>query len=255
MEFLNELIDNFENQKLINIKNKGTFGVVYTPNEIADFIVKSIFKICIKDLLKLYGYFTKELDIHNLIQFLVRNDELKEILNKKIENIKILDPSCGSGRFLISVAKLLFNLRKNINPSLKEFDLKKKIIQNNIYGLDIDKSTCYISKLRLLNWVYSDQLDQTLTQNFIETDLKNLNKNDIGKFNQQFDVKLNVYNLDYLLEFNKDNYFDFIIGNPPYIENKKLKNKLYKKQLYNKFYSAYRYLTFRFYLLKNLYKY
>ncbi|MFX0187424.1 MAG: Eco57I restriction-modification methylase domain-containing protein [Candidatus Hodarchaeota archaeon] len=237
MEFLNELIDNFENQSFKNQKN---FGVIYTPNEIADFIVKSIFKICIKDLLQLYGYFTKELDIHNLIQFLVRNDELKEIINKKIENIKVLDPSCGSGRFLISVAKLLFNLRKKINPSLKEFDLKKKIIQNNIYGIDIDKSSCYISKLKLLNWIYSDQSDQTLYQNTIETDLKNLNKNDIGKIFQHINIKLNVYNLDYLLEFDKDNYFDFIIGNPPYIENKKLKNKIYKKQLYNKFYSAYR---------------
>ena len=234
MEFLNKFIINFENQK---IRGNNNLGVAYTPNQIADFIVKSIFKIYFNDLLKKYEPLNEELDIDNISQLILGNQEFNSILIHKLENIKILDPSCGSGRFLISTAKFLFNLMISINSDFKEFDLKKRIIQNNIYGIDIDKSSCFISKLRLLNWLYSDLL---LNHNLKEFDLKNLNNINIEQVTQQLNVKLNVSNLDYLLEFDNGKTFDFIVGNPPYIENKKFKNSDYKRQLYKKFYSAYR---------------
>ena len=237
MKFLNEFIINFENQKNKQKQSGSNLGVVYTPNEIADFIVKRIFKIYINDLLKKYEFFNEELDYGAQFQLLVGNQEIKSILIKNLENLKILDPSCGSGRFLISAAKFLFKLIRQINNDVAEFDLKKSIIQSNIYGVDIDNSSCIISKLRLLDWLYSDH---SLNQNLKEIDLNNLNNVDIEQFIKSFNIQLNVYNLDYLLEFDKGKTFDIIIGNPPYIENKKFKNSDYKKQLYKKFYSAYR---------------
>ncbi|TFF97141.1 MAG: hypothetical protein EU540_09155 [Promethearchaeota archaeon] len=212
MEFLKEFIANFENngnKEKVELKN---FGVVYTPYEITSFIIKRIFNI----------YF---------------NCELREKINKEIENIKILDPACGSGRFLISIANFLFNIRKRMNPLLNEFELKKEILKKNIYGIDIDKSACFISVLSLLNWLYSDH---TINQDLIEIDLENLDFNNIDQITKQDNINLNVFNLDYLLEFDKDNSFDLIIGNPPYIENKRLKDKLYKKKLYKNFKTAYK---------------
>jgi len=212
MEFLKEFIVNFETNRSKEIGEIKNFGVVYTPNEITSFIIKRIFKI----------YF---------------NCELREKINKELENIKILDPACGSGRFLISIADFLFNIRKRMNPVINEFELKKEILKKNIYGIDIDKSAGFISILSLLNWLYSDH---SIKQDLIEIDLENLDFNNIEQIIKQDNVNLNVFNLDYLLEFDKDNSFDLIIGNPPYIENKRLKDNLYKKRLYKNFKTAYK---------------
>ena len=51
------------------------------------------------------------------------------------------------------------------------------------------------------------------------------------------------FNIDYLLEFNQTQ-FDIIIGNPPYIENKKIKDLNYKKKLLKRFKSAYKLYDF-----------
>jgi len=71
MEFLNKFITNFENQKIRENKNGTNLGVVYTPNKIADFIVKSIFKIYFNDLLKKYEYLNEELEIDKIFQLIL----------------------------------------------------------------------------------------------------------------------------------------------------------------------------------------
>ncbi|MHA1292969.1 MAG: Eco57I restriction-modification methylase domain-containing protein, partial [Promethearchaeota archaeon] len=153
---------------------------------------------------------------------------------------KILDPSCGSGRFLILVAELLLKIIKLLRPELKEFDIKKNIIQNNLYGVDIDNYACMITKMRLIKWLYGD------SNKFLQAKILNLKKlnviKDLDKFLEELNVKLNVLNKDFLLEYkiNKENVFDIIIGNPPYIENKKIKDLKYKKRIYKKYESAYK---------------
>ncbi|MEW9095099.1 MAG: TaqI-like C-terminal specificity domain-containing protein [Clostridiaceae bacterium] len=102
-------------EKYFNIlnDNKST-GVVYTPIEIANYIIKNTV--------------TKE-----------------EIINSPF--MKIIDPSCGCGNIIIPLYKYLYDIYRNnleeINRKsdiyLNELNIKEHIIKNNIYGIDIDK--------------------------------------------------------------------------------------------------------------------
>ncbi|MHA1985624.1 MAG: Eco57I restriction-modification methylase domain-containing protein, partial [Promethearchaeota archaeon] len=61
----------------------------------------------------------------------------------------------------------------------------------------------------------------------------------VEKILHSLNIKLNLFNSDFLLEFDSDK-FDIIVGNPPYIENKKINDAEFKKKLTKRFKSAYR---------------
>jgi type I restriction-modification system DNA methylase subunit len=113
-------------------------GVYYTPQYIVDYIVK------------------------NTVGKLVESKTPKEV-----SDIKIVDPACGSGSFLIGAYQYLLNWHKdfytqNGKPSRgsKEDVLtptgelttaeKKRILINNIYGVDLDSNAVEVTKLSLL---------------------------------------------------------------------------------------------------------
>lgn len=75
-------------------------------------------------------------------------------IQDKSLNIRILDPSCGTGSFLVYAAESLFQRLKN---NLKEFNnlLPLEIIKNCIYGCDLSPSSLTVAKLRLLFWILS----------------------------------------------------------------------------------------------------
>ncbi len=95
-------------------------------------------------------------------------DELIESKNKKemkdaikiLDEIKVLDPACGSGAFLVKASEVIFNLKRRLNYELRNrqnfYDLKIDIITDNIYGVDILAGAIEISKLRLWLWLISD---------------------------------------------------------------------------------------------------
>jgi len=85
-------------------------------------------------------------------------------LDELLKNIKVCDPACGSGAFLIGmlneIVKLriflqltpdseLFSKESSAIKELSEYQLKKETIQNCLYGVDIDPGAIEIAKLRL----------------------------------------------------------------------------------------------------------
>ncbi|MEJ2251619.1 MAG: N-6 DNA methylase [Candidatus Lokiarchaeota archaeon] len=156
----------------------------------------------------------------------------KRALKNKLKTIKILDPSVGTGRFLLYISKLLLKIKKELNPSRNISTLKKEIIKYNLYGFDIDEKSCIITKIKLLKWLFQDEWNLN--------DAKILNFQILNDLIEQKDIKLNIYNSDFLLRSFGTQKFDIVIGNPPYVENKKISDKKYKKILYNEFKSAYK---------------
>lgn len=113
-------------------------GVYYTPQYVVEYIVK------------------------NTVGKLIENKTPKEI-----SKIKIVDPACGSGSFLIGAYQYLLDYHKNFysdngkiskgnksNPLTPEGNLttaeKKRILLNNIFGVDIDVNAVEVTKLSLL---------------------------------------------------------------------------------------------------------
>ncbi|MBY9005459.1 MAG: N-6 DNA methylase [Candidatus Lokiarchaeota archaeon] len=203
-------------------------------------MIKESLEIYIRDFFKSKINISKNFTFDKLDELFVKIPRFKSIIIEKLNNLKILDPACGSGRFLLGLVELLFNLYRLVDSSSDNFTLKKKIIKNNIYGIDSDEEACFISKLRLFRWLYSESEASEWDNNnlFIlekKNDLKNLRK----LFNS-INFRFNIKNQDFLLDNQPPGKYDIIIGNPPYIENKKIINLEYKKKLYANFQSAYK---------------
>ena len=107
--------------------------------------------------------------------------------------VKILDPACGAGEFLLSALDILLEKRRSFEPDVPINELTKSIIKNNLYGID-----CNNNSLQLL-------LERLKALSGGEVDLEHFVNKDV---------------LDYYPAsscFNDNIKFDLVIGNPPYV--------------------------------------
>lgn len=128
-------------------------GAFYTPKEVVQYMCKESIIQYLKN------HFNVAADIENFIRnhsvsgFFVDRDNAVE-LNDKLSEIKVCDPAIGSGAFPIGTLQEIFEAKKFIYPYLKtnkEFnpaEVKKDIIQNSIYGVDLEKGAVDIAQLR-----------------------------------------------------------------------------------------------------------
>jgi len=87
-------------------------------------------------------------------KILVFWEEEAQALDKILSNIKVVDPACGSGAFLVGMLQEIVKARQVLqmftdDSQVDEYHLKKETIQNCIYGVDIDPGAVEIAKLRL----------------------------------------------------------------------------------------------------------
>lgn len=190
-------------------------------------------------------YYTPEY----VVDYIVRNTVGKLIEGKKpkdIEKIKIVDPACGSGSFLIGAYQYLLDWHKNYysengkpskgkkdNPLTPDGILttaeKKRILLNNIFGVDIDVNAVEVTKLSLLLKCMEGETQASIQNQlsmFNERVLPTLDENiksgnslvDTDFYDTQIDFgeekKIKPFN--WQKGFPDVNYFDVVIGNPPY---------------------------------------
>jgi len=134
----------FENL-LEDNKDKGAF---YTPKEIVQYM-------CRESLIAYLQTDQREEDKKCIRQFVTTHDasllgELKEYIDQKLCDVKICDPAIGSGAFPMGLLRELFFCRSAIEPNIVEnaANIKRHIIQNNIYGVDIERGAVDIARLR-----------------------------------------------------------------------------------------------------------
>ncbi|HEA70861.1 MAG TPA: hypothetical protein ENH98_02930 [archaeon] len=127
----------------------------------------------------------------------VTNNKIK-IFRNKIKSIKILDPACGSGRFLVAIADLLYEVNRVLHPNIRDYEIRKRIIQNNLYGVEIEKKAYIISKLRLFSWLFSTDKSHL---KFLPPNPNDLEVDDIPNYIEQSEVKFNLFNVDFLIDF------------------------------------------------------
>ena len=134
----------FENL-LEDNKDKGAF---YTPKEIVQYM-------CRESLIAYLQTDQREEVKENIRQFVTTHDaellgELKEDIDKKLKEVKICDPAIGSGAFPMGLLRELFYCRSAIEPNIVDnaANIKRDIIQNNIYGVDIERGAVDIARLR-----------------------------------------------------------------------------------------------------------
>ena len=134
----------FENL-LEDNKDKGAF---YTPKEIVQYM-------CRESLIAYLQTDQNEGDKETIRKFVTTHDaellgDLKANIEQKLLDVKICDPAIGSGAFPMGLLRELFFCRSAIEPNIIEnaANIKRYIIQNNIYGVDIERGAVDIARLR-----------------------------------------------------------------------------------------------------------
>jgi predicted type IV restriction endonuclease len=213
-----------------------------------------------------------------IVEYIVKNTVGKLLVEgktpKKAESLRILDPACGSGSFLLGAYQYLLEWHlkwytennpekyaRNKKPAVYHGQggawhltttERKRILLNNIYGVDIDSQAVEVTKLSLLLKVLEGETGESLNQQrklFHERALPNLGGNikcgnsligpDFydGKQMNLMDTEeaqhVNVF--DWPSEFPeifKAGGFDAVIGNPPYGAEFSKTNVDYLKKLF-----------------------
>lgn len=195
-------------------------GVFYTPKYITKYIVdNTIGKLCIEKKAELNiieeDYFTDK----------KRTKTTKQPLLEKLTNYRnwllqltICDPACGSGAFLNQALDFLITEHRYIDElQAKLFgdamilsDVEKSILENNLFGVDLNEESVEIAKLSL--WLRTAQPNRKLNDlnNNIKCGNSLIDDPEIAG-----DKAFNWQN-EFPKIFEKGG-FDVVIGNPPYV--------------------------------------
>ncbi|MDR3222264.1 MAG: Eco57I restriction-modification methylase domain-containing protein [Methanobrevibacter sp.] len=144
-------------------------GAYYTPEHITDFISKNAINSFLfgENTIADNNNFVSEIFINSVL-----NQSFSKSLLDKLNSIKICDPSCGSGAFLLKAGEILLQYKKRVcnklNLDFEEYNLKKEIIINNLYGVDLKEGAIEICKLRLWLWLISSKFEKIDTLPNIE---------------------------------------------------------------------------------------
>ena len=129
-------------------KAKGAF---YTPKEIVRYMCKESLIAYLQSIAE------DEPAKESIRQFVTHHDAsflgsiaspLRGRLKGALVSVKICDPAIGSGAFPMGLLNELWRCREALGTQMSRLELKKEIIENNIYGVDIERGAIDIARLR-----------------------------------------------------------------------------------------------------------
>jgi len=222
-------LTDLEELKGEEISKRKREGIFYTPEFITDYICRNA----------IIPYLSKN-GATNASDLVSEYSDNIEELEKRFKEIKILDPACGSGAFLLKAVDILLEIHKQIQAYKEaggkytffqkgkksglteqftltkwyEADEARKIIEQNIFGVDINEESAEITKLSLfLKIATGNRKLIDLSQNI---KIGNSIIGDKSVDNNAFDWKSEFKEI-----FDKGG-FDIVIGNPPYVRQERL---------------------------------
>lgn len=207
-------------------------GVVYTPDYIARFIVEQTLGTHLREIfantMLLYSQKGTNPDDYEVIKWKRKSAELEawEAYRNRMKTLRIVDPACGSGVFLVMAFDYMKAELTRVNDKIAAlkgeyvgdlFDPDSEILTNNLFGVDVNAESIEIAKLSL--WVKTARRGKPLDS--LDKNLK------VG------DSLIEDSNYAYLAhgftwasafpEIIEEGGFDIVLGNPPYVRMEFLK--------------------------------
>ncbi len=217
-EVTNSLLGN--EQPTVSKRKKD--GVFYTPQYITKYIVENtVGKLCAEKKAEM------EIDEEEYFSDKKRYITTKRVLLDKLNDyrewllgITICDPACGSGAFLNAALQFLINEHKLIDEMQAKItgdaivfpNIENVILENNLYGVDINEESVEIAKLAL--WLRTAQPHRKLSSlnNNIKCGNSLISDVEVAG-DKAFD-----WEAEFPQVFEKGG-FDVVIGNPPYVDS------------------------------------
>jgi len=205
-------------------------GVVYTPDFIARFIVQQTLGAHLKDIFAeiLAVYAKKGATADDAeIQWKRKGAELEawEAYRDRLKTLRIVDPACGSGVFLVLAFDFMKAELTRVNEKIADlkggalglFDPDSEILTNNLFGVDVNAESVEIAKLSL--WVKTARRGKMLDS--LDDNLK------VGdSLIEDSSFAYLEHGFSWKTAFPQvfaDGGFDVVLGNPPYVRMELLK--------------------------------
>lgn len=229
-----------ESNRSVSGKRKA-HGVVYTPDAITRFIVDETLASYLHEsrgaVLKQFtdeaGNWRKPSDEEKKLSGRGKQVKLKsqervvEFLfwtewRNKLCQIRVVDPACGSGAFLVAAFDVLDAEYRQVNEQIQAitgnpdlFDINREILNGNLYGVDLNPESIEISKLSL--WLKTAQKGKPLESLEANLLVGNSLIADANYTDRPFD-----WHTAFADVFATGG-FDVVLGNPPYVRMELLK--------------------------------
>ena len=187
---------------------------VYTPQWVVKFLVDNTIG---KTYLEMYP------DSTIRDQYKIANAPTEQMrVAKEVTTLKILDPACGSGNFLIYALLFLYDLYKNqieqYGKDYRKRDIARLIVENNLFGIDLDERAAQISQIALCIKAYElcrqwPKFTNVISTHFFLDDystvkksfeeIGNLSSNKLAAMNLIWDDLRNAYKFGSLIRVEK----------------------------------------------------
>lgn len=143
-------------------------GSFYTPREIVNYMVDESLVAYLGD-----NGFVRSLFSRDFSYDKTRTEDYRKIADR-LKAVKVLDPACGSGAFPMGLLNRMIDILERISPDENIYDLKLSIIENCLYGSDIQSIAAQITKLRFFISLICDCEKDASKPNFGIPPLPNL---------------------------------------------------------------------------------
>lgn len=214
---LEDLRNHFSEDEDKGTSKRKKDGIFYTPEYIVDYIVKNSLGVRLEerfDEIKKKVWLKWDITDKNYEK---RELEAYGLYQQVLQNVKVLDPACGSWAFLVRVFDYLLAENERVWTKLWSlFDNQttyKSILQNNIYWVDLNEESVEITKLSL--WLKTAEKGKKLAD--LDGNIKcgnSLIDDPVVAGDKAF-----VWGEEY--KDIMDSWgFDVVVGNPPYVATK-----------------------------------
>lgn len=211
---------------LNRISKRKRDGVYYTPEWVVERIVDETLGKRLSELRAECGWPSEE-------SGKAPKPEAIDAYEEKLSAIKIVDPACGSGAFLITALRTLFKEWYYVRDTRREVtgkgyrrerdELIRDILRDNIYGVDINPASVEIAKLAL--WLHTASSDKPLSS--LDHHIREGNSLVGSDFFNDLDASPNAEQIERINPFDWEatfpevfarGGFDIVVGNPPYVK-------------------------------------
>lgn len=198
-------------------------GVVYTPDHITAFIVEhTLGAYCQNEFSNLLRQYASQVTEEAITWKKGKQTDLQfwYAWQERLKQIKVVDPACGSGAFLVAAFDYLHGEYRRANEAIASitgqagvFDLNKEVLNNNLFGVDINPESIEITKLSL--WLKTAEYGKPLTS--LDSNLKA--GNSLG-MTEPVTGDTFCWHTAFADIFATGG-FDVVLGNPPYVRQER----------------------------------